>query len=1367
MIENLYTYLPQDRLRALAYGQFLPDRTHGTALFADISGFTALTEQLRHTLGSRRGIEALTSQINAVYTALIAEIERYHGSVISFAGDAVMCWFDDVDEKGEQPTAVCAVACALAMQTAMRHFPDLGLKVAIATGSARRLVVGDPQIHCLDTLAGEAVSRTATAEHLAQKGEVLADEATVNLLDTAVSIAAWRADPETGERFALLTHLATPVALAPLPDPPDLEPTQLQAWLHQLVYEREMAGQGSFLTEFRPCVVLFVRFVGIDYDSDKATAQLDTFVQQVQQITARYGGVLLQLTNGDKGNYAYINFGALQTYEDNSRRALKAALALREVSPLAIQIGIAQGVMRVGTYGGATRRTYGALGDDVNLAARLMSQAATGEILVSQQVQTATATDFVFVAHTAVRFKGKTDPVPFFALINQQKRHAIRLQEPDYALPMVGRQAELQQITAKLQQATQGQNQVIGIIADAGLGKSRLVAEAIRIAHQQGFVGYGGACQSDAISTPYHPWKSIWQAFFGLAPETPLPQLRAHLEQELQQHAPQRIPAMPLLNVLLETDIPENDFTQKLEPKARQSTLHALLEDCLKSAAQTAPLLIVIEDMHWIDALSHDLLEQLAKATSNRPICFILAYRPPQLERLVAPRLESLPQFTRIELSLLTTNEAEQAIQAKIAQLYPNWNNTLSADIAARLMTRAQGNPFYLEELLNYVHDHALDPADIGQITLPDSLYTLILSRIDRLSEEERVTLRVASIIGRMFRVDWLIGLYPELGTLPHVKASLERLHRLDITPLESTEPELVYLFKHIVTHEVTYESLPFVTRARLHEQLAAYLEQTYQHMLPLEALAFHYGCSANKPKQIHYLRRAGEAAQKNFANEAALDFYGALLPLLPDNGEKIDIYLQRGAVLELMGQWAEAENDYRAALALTVANRQKQGEVQFALGKLCGLRGEYDVALNWFAQAQETQLAFDDDAGLIKTMIERGTVIWRQGNYEEARHWLNKGLTQAEELGDVVRVALALNNLGNIAYWQGDYALAQTLLQESLHQRRAIGGKQDIAASLNNLGNVAADLGDYAGSWTLFDECLGICREIGHKLGIAVSLNNLGNVARDRGDYATARALYEESVDLCWEMGDKHGVATSLNNLGIVASNYGDYERAHALYEEGLALQQEIGDSGGIALSLTSLGMVAYAQGRYERANSLLEEGLSLRREMSDKWGIANSLNNLGMVACAQGVYDRAHTLLEEGLALRREIGDKGGIADSLNCRGYLALLLGDGDGAQVLFAESLGLADEVGLKPKILWNLVGMAGVAGEQKNHGRALHLAAAAEALRVEMGIHWPSLPQQIYEQVIATTRAALGQEAFAAGWAAGQALTLAEAVALAS
>ena len=272
----LAAYIPQDRRHALACKTPIPDHSDGAALFADISGFTPLTEALRHALGPRQGSEALTDQINTTYNALIAHVDAYRGSVIGFAGDAITCWFDTADD----PPVPRAAACAVGMQRTMVAFAQialpgggstsLALKVAVAAGPARRMVAGDPAIQLLDLLAGATVARVATAEHHAHAGEIVLDATCVAALGAAATIGAWREDAETGERFAPLYDLTEVPPVSPWPTltADALPPTRLQPWLLPAVYAREIARQGVFLTELRPAVALFVRFTGIDYDTE-------------------------------------------------------------------------------------------------------------------------------------------------------------------------------------------------------------------------------------------------------------------------------------------------------------------------------------------------------------------------------------------------------------------------------------------------------------------------------------------------------------------------------------------------------------------------------------------------------------------------------------------------------------------------------------------------------------------------------------------------------------------------------------------------------------------------------------------------------------------------------------------------------------------------------------------------------------------------------------------------------------------------------------------------------------------------------------------------------------------------------------------
>ncbi len=1319
---SLSDYVPQDRRAVLARGQTLPDPAQGAALFADISGFTPLTEQLTQQLGPRLGIEELTRRINTVYDAIIGQVERSGGSVISFAGDSITCWFPTTEDgelarprtqvagpslsKGMTTdnwrltaarAPLCAVGAAQAMQAAMAPYPDLSLKVTVTTGQVRRLVVGDPQIQLLDVLAGATIERLARAEHLAHKGEILADAQTIQACEEGFQVTEWRVDRETGQRFAVLA-----VESEAMPSPParpqrdNIPAETLRPWVLPTVFAREQNGLGQFLTELRPAVALFLRFGGIDYDSD-ATARdkLDSLLRRVQQVVASYEGSAVQLTIGDKGSYLQACFGAPVVHEDDPRRAVRAALALRDLPrelPFLqpVQIGLSRGTLRTGAYGGGTRRTYGALGDDVNIAARLMEAAAPGEVWVSGNVSSVLGNEIVLAPLAPLLLKGKAVPLPVFS-VTEEPRRATRLLEPAYILPMIGRKEALALLASKLELARQGKGQVIGITAEAGMGKSRLVAETIRLAQRQGFAGYGGACESSGTNTPYLAWKAIWQAFFDMDPAAPARRQVRHLEGEIENRAPDRLQALPLLAPLLDLQIEDNDFSRTLEPKDRRNALEALLEDCLKAAAREEPILIVLEDVHWMDPLSQDLLEALARATTNYSVCFVLAYRPPDVERLQAPRVEALSNFSRISLNELTPAEAEQLIRAKLAQLYPERGGGLPNQLVESLTARAQGNPFYIEELLNYLRDHDIDPWNVTEpagLELPSSLHTLILSRIDRLSETQKATLKVASIIGRLFPFAWLHGYYPALGTPEATKTDLSDLARLDLTPLDTPEPELAYQFKHIVTQQVAYESLAYATRAQLHEQLARYLEEC-DSIKYLNLLAFHYGRSENVGKQREYIRKAGEAAQAAYANATALDYYERLIPLVTEPGEQIDIHLKRGAVLELVGDWNASESASRRALSVAEqsADVPASARCYLALGNLYRERGQYDTSLQLFEQAHTRWQGLADHAGLARARVEIGVVFLQKGEYTSAQQALAEGLALAHAAQDRAIQARALYHLGLVAYYQGSYATAYSLYKGSLELERELGDKSGIGASLGSLGLMADMQGDYAAGQALYEEALALRRETGDKVGMAWLLDTMGYEAARQGEFSAAGPLIEQALALRREMGDKRGIAVSLNNLGYAVAGQGELATAHALVESSLALAREIGNKTVITFALSNLGLVAYYQAKYSEARAIYEEGLMRGREIE--------------------------------------------------------------------------------LKPYIVFSLIGLAGVSISQDRDAlRAAKLAGAAEAQRNAIGTVLETLERGIYESAIAMARAALGEKAFNTAFLAGQSMWLDEAVELA-
>lgn len=1133
-------YLPRDRLMALIAGTDLPSDAEGSVLFADISGFTPLTEAYEAHMGARRGGEELTRILNEVYALLIGQVEACRGSVIGFAGDAITCWFDA--DKGNR-----AVSCGLAMQGIMERFQSipspgggsmaLGLKAAVTTGSVKRFVVGRPEIQLVDVLAGEPVYQVAQVEQLAERGEVLVDRRTQEQLGERLKIKEER---RSGEVQAWVVEgivggeasLPWPALAEVLPPVHVLEP-----WLISAIRERLQSGHADFLTELRPATALFLKFEGIDFEEDsQAAAKLDGFFSAVQAIVAEYEGVVHQLTVGDKGSFLYAAFGAPISHEDDTIRAVAVSLRLQQVGRSmgflgGLRIGLGRGTTRTGAYGGPTRRTYGVLGDQVNLAARLMGKAAPGQILLSEAVAREVEEAFVLRQLDKVKVKGKSHPVTVFEVAAQSERPQPHRRAGGYALPLIGRQRELQELEKVLTAAAEGRGQSVSLLADAGIGKTRVAAEAVERARQRGFRIFRGDCQTFGSNTLYTPWWGIWRDFFSLkGPET-AEEVELALRERLQAINPRLRPRIPLLAPVLNLDIPDNDLTLTFDAKLRRVSLESLLVECLRAESLEQPVLIVLEDGQAMDAVSRDLLRVLIQAAARIRVAFVIVQRPLASGTLLSPAELSLDYVHQISLEELGKAESEELIRQKFAQLQGN-RATLAPAVMERLVERTGGNPFFIEEVMNWLHHRRIDFTSIRALDaqdLPVSLYALVLSRMDQLEETTRVTLKVASVVGRLFRAAVIWGAYPDIGQAHSVCQSLDLLSQREFMEREPGDAELTYLFKHVVIHEVAYESLPMRLREQIHESIGAYVEREAPTLSTevLDLLAFHYGRSAHVEKKRKYLLMAADAARLAYANSAAADYYGAVLDLL-DPGEKIPVLQNRGHVLEVMGDWKQAMEDYEAALALAGAagDAAQTANCQLMIGDLLRKSGRFAEAVEALRAARLAFKERGDQSGMGQVLHSEGTLAAQTGDYDRAKQLYARSMELRQILGEEAKVASLMSNIGILERFQGNLDKALRLQEDSLLLRQRLNDRWAIGNSLNNLGMAKRYTGDLAGARQHLEEALRILKKVGDRAEIANTLNSLAEVALDQQDSVAGETYLQESLSLTRELGNLRALA-------------------------------------------------------------------------------------------------------------------------------------------------------------------------------------------------------------------------------------------------
>ncbi len=1316
-MQRYRVYVPIDRQHALGEKHSLPNRAQGAALFADVSGFTPLTEALVREFGPQRGAEELTRYLNLVYDALIDCLHSYGAAVISFAGDAITCWFDGDD-------GLRAAACALHMQEAMQPFStitisagragglpvSLAIKIAIASGPVRRFVVGDPKIQLIDVLAGSTLYHLAAAEHNANRGEVILDPATVRLLQDRVVMAERRLSPDSEAQCGVLQGLLAQPKFQIITNLPDeaFAEEDLAPWILPPVYQRLRQGQGEFLAELRPAIVLFLNFTGIDFDADEdAGEKLNAYVGWVQQELGRYEGYVLQLTVGDKGNYLYGAFGAPIAHEDDSVRAISAALNLLQLPPhlsyiQGIRIGISQGRLRTGAYGGSQRRTYGVIGRDVNRAARLMEAAEPGQILTNETVKQSARQAFRWdPAERSIRVKGIGEPIKVYSPLGLQPRQALRLQSANYALPMVGREPELKLLEQKIDLARQGHGQIVGITGESGVGKSRLIYEAVTGAISEGFTYYGGECQSYTIESSYWPWQPVWRSLFSVEDSQPVAEQIAALGEQLEAIDPGLLPRLPLLKTALGMPIPENAVTRTLDAKIRKSSLEALLTDCLRAFARREPLLIVLEDCQWLDALSHDLAEVLGRATADLPIMFILAYRPLELERLREARVSRLPNFAELSLEKFSRDETGRLIALKLQQ-YGVDEALFSPALVERIVAAAEGNPFYVEELLNYIHDRGLDQLrqqeDSASLDLPTSLHSLILTRVDQLTEKQQITLKVASVIGRLFRAALLWGMYPDLGQPEQVIADLDLLSQLHITAKSPAEPEQTYFFQQLLTQQVAYENLPYATRAVLHQQLAGYLEKNVGESLDryVDLLAFHYLKGENWPKALEYNLSAARRDERAYANNAA-----------------------QVACL----------NALSAAEHIPEDTAQQQLECYQILGNVRMLLGQYDAAVDSYLHAKqiaEAQPASVEKVSRLAHLCHQLSATYeRKSDFDRAFEWLNTGLALAGHDSRSLETS-RIYLLGSGLYRrQGKQEEAEAWCQRSLEISQHIPtreGRQIVAQAYYNLGNSHSHRGLPQQGINYCLESLKIFEQIGDVSGQTHAYNNLGITYSDLGDLARSEQAYTRGLELTQKIGDIQQAGFFANNVGIVYLNQGEWEKAADSFKRSNAIWKQLGAGLPDAVTLSNAAQVDLFRGRLDSARDKLSESDRIFRhlnvedylsELERRWGeyylragdTASALTHvhrsldfavvqkgrldeglayraLGEILCASSDRAGSREMLGNAQAIFAELNNEYEMARTRLMLGQLDLVCGDGEAARHEFAQAQATFERLGAK-------------------------------------------------------------------------------------
>ncbi len=1028
--------------------------------------------------------------------------------------------------------------------------------------------------------------------------------------------------------------------------------------------------------ERRQITVLFADISGFTalserLDPEDLTALINECLKELVLAVYQYEGMVDKFV----GDCIMAVFGAPVALEDDAERALRAGLAMREQlqafnrrwihklgQPLDLHMGVNSGMVIAGNVGSDLRMSYTVMGDTVNVAARLQDAARAGQIFVSRNTYRLTRGAFTFQAMEPIQVKGKREPLQVYELLQAKVQPGKARGIEGLASPLVGRERERQELAKRLEELRQGRGQILMVLGDAGIGKSRLIAE-IRQGEGRDLTWLEGRCFAISRALSYGPFLDLLRRYAGIADEDREVEARASLRARLDEIFPDQAEAYPVLAQLLSMRLEPGEAATvgAMAGEAFRTRLFAILEEFLVRLSSNRPVVVVLEDLHWADQSSLELAAFLLAVTTRAPLAIIALGRPRQewsgnWEKFV-PALDGFrDRYTELSLQPLSEGSSQELMDGLLD------GSVLPEKLSRAILGKAEGNPFFVEEVLRSLIERGVLACEGGQwritdlvetIQVPDTLQGVLLARLDRLPEETKRVIQKAAVIGRVF-------LYRVLDHIARGEADLGT----QITLLEDAEmvrerrrvPEIEYIFHHALTQDVAYQTLLTPSRKLLHQRVGEAMETIFAERIEefLGLLAYHYVRGEAWEKALEYSGRAGDAA--------------------------VDLYA-----------YAEAREHYRRALEALkplpedAAYRQKRVDLSIRLVSVSLQAEAPEKNLALLLEAEATAHSLQEPGRQARVQLWIGRAHYYAGRLREAIGYFQKVLAVAPQLGDPELLALPGAVLGRVLFMQGQFLRSLQLLDEAVPLLQAAKNRHEVLFAHIYRAGARTCLGDYAAGLAELNAVLTLARASRNQNAETMVHTALAMIHLVAGKYAEAienageaLAVSEQSGETMFRYSSNAFIAWALTGLGESQGALRHWAAAHEaakplggrlLLGEWLAAieSETLLESGDVAAALQR-GQEALGIGK--AAGSLIAEALAER-------AIGRAL-----AACPPPQRDEADAHLARSLSLMEGIGAKYDLARTALALGQARIARGDWASAAEPLTRALTLSKEYRLQ-------------------------------------------------------------------------------------
>ena len=1028
--------------------------------------------------------------------------------------------------------------------------------------------------------------------------------------------------------------------------------------------EKILTSRSALEGERKQVTVLFVDVAGFTSLSERLDPEevhhlmsraFDLMLAEVH----RYEGTVNQFL----GDGIMALFGAPIAHEDHAQRAVRAAVGIRGAlaayqeelrrerrTTFRARQGLNTGLVVVGSIGSDLRMDYTAVGDTTNVAARLQQAGGPGSIVIAETTHRLVDGYFHTRPLGPLSLKGKAEPVAAWEVIAARAPRARLDVEAERGLtPFVGRERELGLLLECFDKVRTGRGQVVFVAGEPGIGKSRLLHELRRRLGEEA-AWLEGRCLSFGRSIAFHPLIDLLRRSLGIEEGDSEALIVDKIDRGNLPLGEDLRPRLPFLRYLLSVD-PGDPAVLGMDPQERRGEVFDALRRLTARAAEARPQVVVYEDVHWIDQATEEYLLATADSIPTSRVLRILTHRTGY-----AHPFGDRTFHTRIALTALPDRESVRMTEAMLA------TTGLPAEIEALIVGKAEGNPFFVEEVVKSLQEvGAVARAGgrwalakpLSEVVVPDTVQDAITARIDRLAEGSKKVLQIASVIGREFSRALLGRLSDDPARIPE---ALRDLTALELVYEKAGGPEPGYLFKHTLTQEVTYGSLLIQRRKELHRRIALAIEELHadRRAEQCEMLAYHFQKAEAWDKALEYLLEAAEKAAKAFAAREAIalcdqaEDAAGRLGTEPAAPTLTTIHQARAGLYLLVSEFerARAEHERAFELARRTGDRDTEGAALVGMGLASFLGHKFDRALDDARQAIGLAQVTGAQPILAGGHLTTALVYEVTGRLEQAREKFEEVIRISRPAGDAVNESWALVWAAELNGWEARFDEASLLYAEGIGLGRAHNVLVPVLEGLFMWGINLTGAGDYDGAKARLEEGLALAEKVGDENYTPRYLNSLGWLHIECGDLERALDLNRRAAEGARRRGDHESIGNAELNLGDVFLARSDLPMARELIEGVHRMVKDPATSEWMRWRYSmhlfaSLGELWLARGDPAKARDLADQCLELAARTRSRKYLVKGWRLRGESDRARRRREDAGAALRQALDLARQIGN------------------------------------------------------------------------------------------------------------------------------